>query len=231
VSFATVRDYCDSADYLGALATNSGDLKDVQRPWLIKAILANVPSGGRLLEIGAGTPTVAHILARLGYDVTVVDPYDGSGNGPRDGERFRLEYAPVSIVIDRFGPHLNLVGKWDCFYSISVLEHIPIEQISHAFKGMAKFGNRRFHSIHAVDHVLQGNGDRYHEAMLGAVAKCSDVSADALSACIARARSDTDTYFLSAEGHNRWRNQIPYEQFPMRRCVSIQFVNTLYSGD
>ena len=77
VGYATVRDYCDSADHLPALASVNGDLKDVQRPWTLKAILGRVPSGGRLLEIGAGDPHVADMLARIGYDVTLIDPYDG----------------------------------------------------------------------------------------------------------------------------------------------------------
>jgi hypothetical protein len=34
--------------------------------------------------------------------------------------------------------------------------------------------------------------------------------------------ADIDTYYLSAESHNRWRNGVPYDEFPMRVCVSIQ---------
>ena len=64
----------------------NGDLKDVQRPWVLKAIVGAVPPGSRLLEIGAGEPLVAELLARLGYDVTVVDPYDGRDRGPTDLE-------------------------------------------------------------------------------------------------------------------------------------------------
>ena len=33
---------------------------------------------------------------------------------------------------------------------------------------------------------------------------------------------DSETYYLSGEAHNRWRGTVPYEQFPMRICVSIQ---------
>jgi hypothetical protein len=36
-----------------------------------------------------------------------------------------------------------------------------------------------------------------------------------------RLDSDPDAYFLSAESHNRWRGSLPYDHFPMRRCVSI----------
>ena len=34
-----MRDYCDSVERLPLLATASRDLKDVQRPWALKAIL------------------------------------------------------------------------------------------------------------------------------------------------------------------------------------------------
>jgi hypothetical protein len=40
-----------------------------------------------------------------------------------------------------------------------------------------------------------------------------------------KAMSSTETYFLSAESHNRWRGNIPYESFPMRKVISVQFVH------
>jgi hypothetical protein len=44
-------------------------LKDVQRPWMLKAVFGRLPRGARLLEIGGGDPWVADLLARLGYEV------------------------------------------------------------------------------------------------------------------------------------------------------------------
>ena len=32
---------------------------------------------------------------------------------------------------------------------------------------------------------------------------------------------DPETYFVSAEAHNRWRGGVPYEQYAMRRIVSV----------
>ena len=78
-SYATVRDYCESVDLLPEIAPTDGDLKNVQRPWALKAILSRVPPPARLLEIGGGEPIVSGLLAELGYDVTLVDPYDGFG--------------------------------------------------------------------------------------------------------------------------------------------------------
>ena len=42
-SYATVRDYCESLDELPQITALDGDLKNVQRPWAVKAMLANVP--------------------------------------------------------------------------------------------------------------------------------------------------------------------------------------------
>ena len=43
-------------------------------------------------EIGAGDPLVADLLARLGYDVVVVDPYDGRDGGPEGFDVLRARY-------------------------------------------------------------------------------------------------------------------------------------------
>ena len=88
----------DSFEHVKPLARAQGDLKDVQRPWTLKAILGSVPRGGRLLEIGAGHPYVAELLARLGYEVWIVDPYDGSGNGPVEYETFRAACPQLHFV-------------------------------------------------------------------------------------------------------------------------------------
>ena len=56
-SYATVRDYCESLDHLPQITGLDGDLKNVQRPWAVKALLRSVPSPARVLEIGGGEPT------------------------------------------------------------------------------------------------------------------------------------------------------------------------------
>jgi hypothetical protein len=33
--------------------------------------------------------------------------------------------------------------------------------------------------------------------------------------------SDPETYFVSAEAHNRWRGDLPYDQYTMRRIGSV----------
>jgi hypothetical protein len=202
------------------------DLKDLQRCWMLKAIFGRVPVGSRILEIGAGEPIVADILSRAGYDVTVVDPYDGSGNGPMQAAQFTLQYPNIRFHVGTFNNETPLIGHWDCFYSISVLEHIAIDELKRVFAGMKKFGSDHYTSIHAVDHVLLGAGSDYHRQMLSAVAEGCGVAESKLDGVIELAVSDVETYFLSAEAHNRWRGTLQYEKFPMRRCISMQFCCT-----
>ena len=108
LSYGTVRDYCGSYDLFPKLATYNGDLKDQQRCWMLKSILATVPIGSKIVEIGAGEPIVADILGRLGYSVVVVDPYEGAGNGPIAVEQFKSMYSHVDYIVDWFSTNLCL---------------------------------------------------------------------------------------------------------------------------
>ncbi len=226
LSYATVGDFVDSYEHLRPLSTAQGDLKDVQRPWAVKAVLSNVPRGGRILEIGAGQPFVADLLARCGYDVWVVDPYDGSGNGPVDFDRFRDESPTVTFVRDEFSDRLDAIAPsdFDCVYSISVLEHIDENGLDAVIAGMLRAMKPSGISIHAVDHVLSGKGSDDHLARLKYLTVRHGDQPDRLESVLSKAMDDPDTYFLSAESHNRWRGDMPYHDFPMRKCISVHLV-------
>ena len=43
-----------------------------------------------------------------------------------------------------------------------------------------------------------------------------------LSEQLAGLEDDPETYLVSAEAHNRWRGDLPYEDYPMRRIASMQ---------
>jgi len=224
LSYGTVRDFCDSMDHLRDLASCSGDLKDEQRPWMVKAILGSLPRGSRLLEIGAGHPYVASLLTRLGYDVTIVDPYDGSGNGPQEYEYFSSSCPAIRFVREVFHAEtrgLEATG-YDAIYSISVLEHVPMDALPGLCSGIKRFLAPTGRTIHAIDHVLEGVNDGYHTEHLGLLFEHLGLSRARLAEVLEAARGDLETYFLSAEAHNRWRGTIPYEQFPMRRVISVQ---------
>lgn len=223
VSVGTVKDFCDSSDQLGPLAQHQLDLKDIQRCWMLKAVLGTFKPGAKLAEIGAGEPVVAGLLARLGYDVTVVDPYDGAGNGPQEFETFQKDYPDVEFKREYLTSKTEFGGiTFDGFYSISVLEHVPLESMSDLAEGIRNGSHSDTVLLHAVDHVLRGHGAEYHNKMLLRVANMCGVSASTLWDMLGTAEENLETYFLSAESHNRWRGSQPYDAFPMRRCISVQ---------
>jgi glycosyltransferase involved in cell wall biosynthesis len=222
LSYGTVRDYVDSAERLPALATASRDLKDLQRPWAVKAIIGGVEPGSRLLEIGAGEPVVAELLAGLGYDVTVVDPYDGRDGGPADIDAIVAAAPHVRVVQGLFPRDLPDGERFDCIYSISVLEHLPTDALDRLGEDVARFSRNGGRTIHAIDHVLRGPGDAEHLDRLRRIASALGIAQRELDDLLARLADDPETYFLSAESHNRWRGGAEYDDFPMRRCVSIQ---------
>lgn len=234
ISYATVRDFCDSADYLPQICHLDADLKNVQRPWIIKAILGEVPLGGRLLEIGGGVPLVAGMLTELGYRVTLVDPYEGAGNGPTEYKRYVQEFPEVNIMKTLFGTQVQDldVASFDCIYSVSVLEHIPQASIKDIYDGIRKFLCPKGKSIHCIDHVIQGLGAEYHEESLKIVllqqkqlynpdCKLIDI-ANEYESMMNQLKNDLETFYLSALGHHLWRGGLSYDEFPFRKVVSIQ---------
>ena len=232
VGVATVRDFCDSWDNMRPLSEIAGDLKDVQRPWMVKAIVASVPIGGRLCEIGAGEPFVADFLNKCGYEVTVVDPYDGSGQGPIQFENYAASYPNIRFLRSNFGSTVTGLSDqyFDAIYSISVLEHIPTEQVMMVCDGIKRYCKSTGYSIHAIDHVLLGAGDAFHLDKLKLYADNLGISHRLMEQVLDASERDAETYFLSAAGHNLWRGAMNYESFPMRKVISVNIFRKRASG-
>ena len=230
-SYATVRDYCESRDHLPQITGVDGDLKNVQRPWAAKAIVANVPPPARVLEIGGGEPIASGFLAELGYDVTLVDPYDGFGNGPTDYQRYVDEFPNVKIVREYFRPALSFLtpGSFDAIFSISVLEHIPADVLPSCFDAIGQFLRPGGASIHCFDFILQGAGDTHDFAnaqrILAEQSRITSTSSDpSFEAVVEQLRADVETFFLPPQGHHQWRGGRDYWDFPFRKVVSLQTI-------
>ena len=224
ISYGTARDLADSARNMTGLAQASLDMKNLQRCWAVKAILGSVEPGQRLVEIGAGEPLVAGLLSRLGYEVTVVDPYDGSGNGPREFEFFRADYPDLRFVRDQFPPRDRLAGEFGAVYSISVLEHVDTDAIEGLLSAADALLSAGGCQIHAVDHVLAGWGSDEHLERLRRIVAALGLSSGALDETLAAAERDTGTYFVSAEAQDGWRGALDYDDYPMRRIISVDLV-------
>jgi hypothetical protein len=213
-----VADLADSRARLGWLAGTSFDMKSLQRCWALKRILAAVDPPGPLLEIGAGEPFVAAALARLGYRVTIVDPYDGTGTGPTQLEEFRRRHPELTFVRDTY-PSRQVADPQAAVYSISVLEHLPESAALEVARAAREQGA---HNIHAIDHVLRGWGDAEHLRRLELLADGFGLAREELGEALQRADGDPDTYLVSAEAHEVWRGDQPYADYPMRRICSVQ---------
>jgi len=236
-SYATVRDYCESVDHLPQITGLDGDLKNVQRPWAVKTILRAVPPPARLLEIGGGEPIVSGFLSELGYDVTLVDPYDGFGNGPTAYEKYVDCFPNVKIVRDYFEPHMPDLApaSFRAIFSISVLEHLSEESAQKCFQAIGEFLAPGGASIHCFDFILQGIGQEYdltsardilrHQAQLEN--RAAETGFDDL---LERLKDDVETFFLPPQGHHHWRGGLSYERFPFRKVVSIQTTAFLAKG-
>lgn len=222
VDYGTVKDFSDSRNILPEICGLNGDLKNSQRAWMIKAILGNVPIGSNILEIGAGEPIVANVLTKLGYNVTIVDPYDGSGNGPTHYEVYKMQYPQINIIRSYFDESLSAVPKnsFDAIYSISVLEHVPADKTTDLAKATNLFLKDGGKNIHAIDHVFKGLGQEFHETQLNNYFKGFGIKEN-YTTVLNKLKDDVETYFMSAEGHLFWAGNTSYTDFPFRKVVSI----------
>jgi Methyltransferase domain len=230
-SYATVRDYCESVDHLPQITGLDGDLKNVQRPWAVKALLRSVPPPARLLEIGGGEPIVSGFLNELGYDVTLIDPYDGFGNGPTEYETYVDAFPNVKIVRGYLEPQMQAFapGSFGAIFSVSVLEHLPLEAATRVFRAIREFLAPGGASIHCFDFVLQGIAEEYHltsaRHLLDQQVQLQNHSGESgFDELLDRLKTDVETFFLSPQGHHHWRGGLPYEKFPFRKVVSLQSI-------
>ena len=230
-SYATVRDYCDSVDHLPQIAPTDGDLKNVQRPWAVKALLRSVPPPAQILEIGGGEPIVSGFLSELGYHITLVDPYDGFGNGPTEYDRY-VELFPNVKIIRGYFEHLMQAfrpASFDAIFSVSVLEHLQVEAAANCFRAIGEGLAPGGVSIHCFDFVLEGVGHEYDcttaRHILQQQGQLANGQHDtALEDLIVRLKGDLETFYLSPQGHHLWRGGRPYEDFPFRKVVSLQTI-------
>ena len=228
LGYATVRDYCDSADHMPYLLDFDSDLKDVQRAWMVKAILCRLDAGTRLIEIGGGVPKSSSALGSLGYHPVIVDPYEGQGNGPTEFDQFRKANPQIDFVRELFSASLTEFQPQsaDCIFSVSTLEHIHNQEP--IFEGIEKFLKPGGWSIHCVDISIRGTMEIFSTGLIEDVLRRQRQLAGMIpddteySLLVEKMREDIDTYYLGPQGLHRWRGGRAYDDFPYQPIVSIQ---------
>ena len=132
---------------------------------------------------------------------------------------------------DRFPPERGLPAPVDGVYSISVMEHIPIDSVPEVVGATLEVLRPGGCVIHAIDHVVAGWGAEEHMDRLGAIAGRSGIPVERLHEAIRELERDPEAYWVSAEAHERWRGRLPYEHYPMRRIASIGLLSRRAQSD
>lgn len=113
--------------------------------------------GKRMLEAGGGNSRILRLLRREN-ECWLVDRFEGLGHGPR-----RIPFMPgVHIVRDyigEFNPSL-VDGGFDFVFSISVVEHIPLEYLDKFFVDCARLLKPGGRMIHLIDTYVYDPADR-----------------------------------------------------------------------
>jgi hypothetical protein len=150
----------------------------------------------------------------------VVDPSEGSGRGPRQLDVFSAAYPRVEFIRERFPPS-RAIAEVDAVYSISVVEHVPVAAVGELIAtadGALRPGGL---SVHAIDHVLAGWGAQEYRERLDEIARSAGVAEARVAQVLARLERDPEAYFVSAEAHERWRGDLAYDDYPMRKVASV----------
>ncbi len=225
LTYATVADYAESIDAMPHLMAASAPPLGPQRGWAIKALVATVPEGSAILELAGSSPLASGVLARLGYDVTVLDPFDGTASEPHTVTAVTRNYSVLEFVRDQLPPTGPLPRKYAAVYSLGLLDRLEPDRaaaVVQAGLGALEPGGL---SLHCFAHVIAGWSADVAEARLTGVLQAANVDDAQARSAIEPIGSDPDAYLVSAEAHNSWRGSVPYESYRMRRIGSLNLLS------
>ncbi len=227
ISYATAADLAESADAMPKLIAASPPPLGIQRGWAIKALLGSVPEGASILEVAGSGPMAAGVLARLGYRVTVLDPFDGTASEPHRFTAVTRDYSALDFIRDRFPTTASLPAKYAAVYSTGLLDRLEPERAGAAAEAAIAALEPGGVVALAFAHVLAGWGADDSAARLERLAQVVGIDDAAVDAALAPMADDPETYLVSAEAHDSWRGSVPYGSYPMRRIGSL---NVLVRG-
>jgi len=224
ICFATVREFQRLAEDYPQLLPRNEDLKSFQRPWCVDRLLRRLPTGGRVLEIGADKCNLVPFLRSRGFDVSVIDVYDHFGGGTGTYEIVHNKFPDMPIVRGFMHEDRTLPGNhFDAVYSCSVIEHIPLEHLGATVRQIERVLKPSGSSIHAIDCTIEGvkqNQINSQKFIDGHNRTCDVIELGQ------QAAADLETFYLSPQAHLNWRrfNKRAYDEYPYRRVTSLGFV-------
>lgn len=223
LSYAKVIDYVGYCERWPQLVGPYGDLKDVQRPWALEFVQAHSMQGARVLDLGGSRCELARVLMDK-FEVTVVDPYDGSGNGPRSPDPFRNQFPNIKIIQGRV-TNESYYPDHDVIISTSVVEHIPPNEHASTVKGVFKSLKPRGLSVHSIDVTCEGVGGFLENTVdiCASWIKCHGIEVD-INRLVSQMLSDVETYFLPVTMYMRWKKDRSYASYPWRKVGAVHFV-------
>lgn len=81
------------------------------------------------------------------------------GGGPVNFDEISAAYPGITIIRDIFSDKLPIPrNHFDAIYSISVLEHVNLNDLTSICNGLSCFLKTSGYSIHSVDYPLRGAG-------------------------------------------------------------------------
>jgi hypothetical protein len=224
LSYATVADYAESIDAMPHLMAASAPPLGPQRGWAIKALVATVPEGASILELAGSSPIASGVLARLGYDVTVLDPFDGTASEPHTFTAVTRNYSVLEFVRDQLPPTAPLPRKYAAVYSLGLLDRLEPDRAARVVEAGLGALDAGGVSLHCFAHVIAGWSADVSDARLTSVLGATGTDAEQARAAIEPMGSDPETYLVSAEAHNSWRGSVPYDSYRMRRIGSLNLL-------
>ena|SRR4030066_665841 len=122
------------------------ELKDVQDAFILSRI--QEADGKRILEVGGGNPRLLRQLSK-NNDCWLIDKFKGAGGGPKQVPRS----GNIRIVQGYMGEFLEQVpsGTFDYVFSVSVVEHVPLENLENFFVDCARVLKPLGRMLHAID--------------------------------------------------------------------------------
>ena len=134
-------------------------LKEIQDAFILSRF-RNV-KGKRILEVGGGDSRVARLLGR-NNEVWLIDGFEGKDGGPG-----KVPALPgVKIVIGYMGQNLKEIPSnyFDYVFSISVIEHLRVQQYVDCFRDISRVLVPGGQTIHAIDLYLYDDPDEGERA-------------------------------------------------------------------